>query len=97
MDEQALDLLSLPKAIVARLERRIRYFSNGEKTLESFVWKDGIDLSQPAVWWPSTEDSQNSGRLRFVNGELHLKADFKPTSAMAQFRIEVLSSQSSDF
>ncbi|KAH9481702.1 hypothetical protein JR316_0006229 [Psilocybe cubensis] len=88
MDEQVLDLLSSPKAIVARLERRIRYFSNAENNLESWAGKDGVDISQPAVWWPSAEESHRSGQLRFVNGELHLRADFKPTSAVAQFRIQ---------
>lgn len=61
--------------------------------MESLAWKDAIDDSQLAVWWPSTEGSEDSARSsqhrRFVNGELHLRADIKPTSSMAHFRIEV--------
>jgi len=84
-DEQALDLLSSPKAIVARLRRRIKYY---HKSVESLAWRDSIDHSQLAVWWPSTEQPERRG-VRYVNGELHLRADIKPTSAMAHFRIEV--------
>jgi len=87
-DEQALDLLSSPKAIVLRLRRRIRSHWNPEKTLESSAWKDAIDHSQLATWWPSTEAPDIRG-VRYINGELHLKPDANPSSAMAHFRIEV--------
>ncbi|KAF8968091.1 hypothetical protein BDZ97DRAFT_1916318 [Flammula alnicola] len=88
-DQQGLDLLSSPKAIVLRLRRRIKYHYNAEKKLESFAWKDAIDHSQLAVWWPSAEGSEDRfGRVRYVNGELHLRSDIKPTSAVASFRIE---------
>ncbi|KAF9563246.1 hypothetical protein CPC08DRAFT_686837 [Agrocybe pediades] len=86
-DEQALDLLSSPKAIVLRLRRRIKAHWNPEKTFESMAWRDAIDHSQLAVWWPSRETPEMRG-VRYVNGELHLKVDANPTSAMAHFRIE---------
>ena len=86
-DLHAVDLLSSPKAIVARLRRRIKYHYAGSQTIDSYAWKDSIDHSQLAVWWPSAEGSE-SGRT-FVNGELHLRPDVKPTSLMAHFRIEV--------
>jgi len=86
-DQQALDLLSSPQAIVARLRRRIKYHHNSEKTLKSLAWRDSIDHSQLAVWWPSAEQSEQRG-VRYVNGELHLRADIKPTSAMASFRVQ---------
>lgn len=89
-DRHALDLLSSPKSIVARLRRRIKFHHNSEKTLESLAWRDAIDHSQLAVWWPSTEGAQSrSDSVRHVNGELHLRSDMKPTSAMGSFRIEV--------
>lgn len=89
-DTQVLDLLSNPKAIVTRMRRRIKYHHNAEKTMESFAWRDAIDHSQLALWWPSSEGSEDRhGRVRYVNGELHLRSDIKPTSAMASFRIEV--------
>ncbi|KAF8150705.1 hypothetical protein B0H34DRAFT_729909 [Crassisporium funariophilum] len=88
-DIQALDLLSSPKTIVVRLRRCIKYHVNAESTLESLAWKDSIDHSQLAVWWPSTERaSLDSKSKRFLNGEMHLKPDMKPTSAMAHFRIQ---------
>lgn len=88
-DYQALDLLSNPKAMVVALQRRIKYHADPEKVLGSFA-KDSVEYSQHAVWWPSSEGMEdNVGRFRFLNGELHLKADMKPTSAMADFAIEV--------
>jgi hypothetical protein len=89
-DSQVLDMLSNPKAIVTRMRRRIKYHHNAEKTIESFAWKDAIDHSQLALWWPSSEGSEDRhGRVRYVNGELHLRGDVKATAAMASFRIEV--------
>ncbi|KAF5326885.1 hypothetical protein D9619_004143 [Psilocybe cf. subviscida] len=88
-DAQVLDMLSNPKAIVTRMRRRIKYHYNAEKTVESFAWRDAIDHSQLALWWPSAEGSEDRhGRVRYVNGELHLRSDIKPTSAMSSFRVE---------
>ena len=84
-DQQALDLLSSPKAIVARLRRRIKYSHISPETL---AWRNYTSHSQVAVWWPSAEQSEQRD-VRYVNGELHLQADIKPTSAMGSFRIEV--------
>ncbi|CAA7267038.1 unnamed protein product [Cyclocybe aegerita] len=95
-DVQALDLLAAPKAIVVRLRRRVKSHINPEKTLESFALRDSIEHSQLAVWWASSEGTEDAdhgghgrGQRRFVNGELHLRSDTKPSSAMAHFRIEV--------
>ncbi|KDR78940.1 hypothetical protein GALMADRAFT_137911 [Galerina marginata CBS 339.88] len=90
-DEQALDMLSTPKAIILRLNRRVSYVWNMEgKSFKASASKDTIDQSQLAVWWQSTEGSEAPGRtrIRFVNGELHLRPDVKPSCAMAHFRIE---------
>ncbi|KDR78935.1 hypothetical protein GALMADRAFT_1365711 [Galerina marginata CBS 339.88] len=88
-DEQALDVLSTPKAIVLRLKRRVshKFAYEGSKISAS---KDTTDHSQPAVWWPSVEGSETEDgtQLRFVNGELHLRPGVKPSCAMAHFRIE---------
>jgi len=75
---------------VVRLRRRIKYHHNAQ-TIDSLAWRDSIDHSQLAAWWPSSEGSESKGaiqRRRFVNGELHLRHDVKPTSLMAHFRIE---------
>ena len=85
-DQQALDLLSPPKAIIVRLKRRIQYHFNPEH----LSLHDTVDYSDRAVLWPSAECSGDpSKRLRFVNGELHIKPDTKPSSAVGDFRIQV--------
>ncbi|KAF9466645.1 hypothetical protein BDZ94DRAFT_187800 [Collybia nuda] len=89
IDWQALDLLSSPRAIVMRLRRRIRASAETGKTVDSYGWKDAVDDSQLAAWWPSTEGAPDGSKpRREINGELHLPIDTKPTSAMAHFRIE---------
>lgn len=89
-DLQALDLLSSPKAVVMRLRRRLRTHADTRKTVDSIGWKDAIEHSQLAAWWPSTEDTPDDSSCRCqINGELHLPIDLKPTSAMAHFRMEV--------
>ncbi|KAF8905075.1 hypothetical protein CPB84DRAFT_1845157 [Gymnopilus junonius] len=88
-DQQALDLLSASKAIVLRLRRRIKNNWESEHALDPLSWKDTVEDSQLAVWWPSAEKPDASSiPTRFVNGELHLRSDVKPSSAMANFRIE---------
>jgi len=88
-DQQALDLLSASKAIVLRLRRRIKNNWESEHALDPLSWKDTLEDSQLAVWWPSAEKPDVSSiPTRFVNGELHLRFDIKPSSAMANFRIE---------
>jgi len=89
-DQQALDLLSPPKSIVVRLKRLIQYHFDPDHTPGSGYLKDSIDHYDRAVLWPSLEGSEDpSKRSRFVNGELHIKPDTKPSSAMGDFRIQV--------
>ncbi|KAF8896104.1 hypothetical protein BD779DRAFT_1667956 [Infundibulicybe gibba] len=88
-DEQALDLLSSPKAIVVRLRRCVRCHADETKSVDTKTWKDEYEDSQLASWWPSPTGVSDSDRpQRELNGELHLKGDLKPTSSMAHFRIE---------
>jgi hypothetical protein len=92
-DEAALDLLASPQAITARVRRRIRDYGNPGNHAEYFGWWDSLDHSQRAVWWHSTEiPSNNSGRRRSLQGEIHLKPGMSPTSALGPFRIEVWAS-----
>ncbi|KAF8905076.1 hypothetical protein CPB84DRAFT_1772347 [Gymnopilus junonius] len=88
-DQQALDLLSTPKAIVANLRRRIQYHPNPTKAQGTYALRDTVSHYGPAIWWPSTEGSEEDlGRFRFFTGEIHLSSDVKPTSAMGDFRLE---------
>lgn len=89
-DQQALDLLSPPKSIVVRLKRVIQYHFDAHHTSGSGHLTESIEYSDRAVLWPSLEGSEDpSKRLRFVNGELHIKPDTKPSSAVGDFRIQV--------
>jgi hypothetical protein len=87
-DEQALELLASPKAIIARVRRRIRDHVHPENHFESSVWRDSLDYSQRAVWWPS-DPKGDSGTLRSLQGEIHLKPGMRPTTALGAFAIEV--------
>jgi hypothetical protein len=89
-DQQALDLLSLPKSIVVRLKRLIQYHFDPDHTPGANYLTESRGFSDRAVLWPSSEGSEDpSKRLRFVNGELHIKPDTKPSSAIGDFRIQV--------
>jgi hypothetical protein len=89
-DQQALDLLSPPKSIVVRLKRLIQYHFDPRHTPGSGHLTESVDYSDRAVLWPSLEGSEDpSKRLRFVNGELHITPDAKPSSAVGDFRIQV--------
>lgn len=87
-DEQGLELLAFPKAIMARVRRRIRDHVHPGNHFEHSGWRDSLDHSQRAVWWPS-DPKGDSGRLRSLQGEIHLKPGMLPTTALGAFRIEV--------
>jgi len=89
-DEKALDLLASHQAITARVRRRIRDYVHPGNQTGNFGWRDSLDYSQRAVWWPSTEHpGDNSERRRSLQGEIHLKPGMSPTSALGAFRIDV--------
>ncbi|KIM40546.1 hypothetical protein M413DRAFT_11437 [Hebeloma cylindrosporum] len=83
-----LDLLASPKAITVRVRRRIRDHVHTVNKVEYSGWRDSLDHSQRAVWWP-VEGPEDSGRLRSLQGEIHLKPGMHPTTAIGAFRIEV--------
>jgi hypothetical protein len=87
-DPEALDALANPKAIVARLQRCVKAAANQAKATEDPSWKDQNELSELAIWWPARE----SINTREMSGELHLNIGLQPSSAMAHFRIEVITS-----
>ncbi|KJA19498.1 hypothetical protein HYPSUDRAFT_204546 [Hypholoma sublateritium FD-334 SS-4] len=88
-DQQGLDLLSAPGSIDIRLGRRVRYHYDYLNTLGAHHLKDTIDFFDRAVLWPSHEGADDPRhRLRYVNGEIHVKTDAKPTCAIGDFRIE---------
>ncbi|KAF8181275.1 hypothetical protein BJ912DRAFT_1062143 [Pholiota molesta] len=89
-DNQTLDLLASPKAISVHLRRHVSY-GLLENKAKGITYKSAAEDSLPAIWWPSTSGLENPpahDRSRYVNGELHLKIDLKPTSNMPLLRVE---------
>ncbi|KAJ7784457.1 hypothetical protein B0H16DRAFT_1492564 [Mycena metata] len=75
-DTRALDLLSSPSALVVYLERA------NHENLEP--WKNTCDPVGQAVFWPSTEGApEDSSRRRHLMGEIHLKPNLQPSSAVS--------------
>ncbi|KAJ7212926.1 hypothetical protein GGX14DRAFT_519162 [Mycena pura] len=80
-DKQALDLLSSPTACIVYLERVIQDNAEG--------YRSPIEPCGQAVFWPSTEgDPAESSSRRHLMGEIHLRANLQPSSAMLGFAIE---------
>lgn len=90
-DEQALDLLSSPKAITVRLQRRMVYSSKADRrpqsNAETVEWKAAVDYLDTAVWWPAPGDQTNSSRT--LNGEFLLSKELKPSAEVLDFSIKV--------
>ncbi|KAL0954346.1 hypothetical protein HGRIS_003340 [Hohenbuehelia grisea] len=90
-DMQALDLLSSPKAIMVRLRRNIKYHEFRTMAVDAMTWRDSVDDTDPAVWWPSTEGEEADTLVRrHLCGEIQLKKTLKPSTAIGNFRIEYL-------
>ncbi|KAJ7784473.1 hypothetical protein B0H16DRAFT_1492632 [Mycena metata] len=80
-DTQALDLLSSPSAFIVYLERA------NHENLEP--WKNTCEPVGQAVFWPSTEGApEDSSRRRHLMGEIHLKPNLQPSSAVFGFAVE---------
>ncbi|KAF8127744.1 hypothetical protein K438DRAFT_926033 [Mycena galopus ATCC 62051] len=80
-DRQALDLLSAPSASIVYLERA---FYEGTE-----VFRNTVEPCGQAVLWPSTEGApEESTHRRHLIGEIHLKANLQPSSAVFGFQVE---------
>ncbi|KAF9461996.1 hypothetical protein BDZ94DRAFT_1126652, partial [Collybia nuda] len=97
VDTQVLDLLSSPRAINARLQRRIKYFQSNvrqaAKRRSSTTGAIQHDVEETKIttakWWSPPKDSLLDGDERRVEGELHLPRDLQPSSDFAHFIVEV--------
>ncbi|KAJ7049698.1 hypothetical protein C8F01DRAFT_1001673 [Mycena amicta] len=80
-DKQAMDLLSGPSASLVYLERT---------TQENQGYRNSTEPCGQAVFWPSTEGGADSAvpNQRRLMGEIHLRGDLQPTSAVLGFAIE---------
>lgn len=86
-DQQALDLLSSPRAVVVRLQRRIIYSTElaSHHTNKDPVLQTTDDYPASAVWWPSFD----GGGYRRLDGEIQLSRYLKPSFAVSHFSLSV--------
>ena len=91
-DEQALDLLSSPRAVVVRLQRRVTYNAS-PTTVHTQAhtagrgWQAAVDYPSTAVFWPGPAYDEGKGRR--LDGEIQLSKYLKPSSALMHFSITV--------
>jgi len=86
-DEQALDLLSSPRAAVVRLQRRVTYSTEAETPRTHIAGKEyraAVDYPGTAVFWPGPACN---GKGRRLDGEIQLSKHLKPSSKLMHFSI----------
>ncbi|KII85093.1 hypothetical protein PLICRDRAFT_45212 [Plicaturopsis crispa FD-325 SS-3] len=93
-DSDALDLLSKPNSIFARLRRQVSYTAGGPtiSKISGSDYKDEFQDYDLAAWWPSldrrlSEKGREDPRVRYIDGEIRLANDLIPSSAIAHFAI----------
>lgn len=89
-DEQALDLLSSPRAAVVRLQRRVACSTEAETHRTHIAgkgWRAAVDYPGTAVFWPGPTGDEGTGRR--LDGEIQLSKHLKPSSALMHFSITV--------
>jgi hypothetical protein len=89
-DKQALDLLSSPRAVVVRLQRRVTYNAStatNHTHAKGTGYQAAVEYLATAVFWPGPAcDGSASRRL---DGEIQLSKNLKPSSALMHFSITV--------
>lgn len=83
-------MLSAPKSIVLSLRRRVRFYNQTSSSRQDVAWNETVEDMGSAVWWPSSE-SRSTSTTRYLEGEIHLAKDLRPTSEMGHFSISVSS------
>ncbi|KAJ3513144.1 hypothetical protein NLJ89_g3107 [Agrocybe chaxingu] len=85
---QALDLLCTPSAIALSLRRRVRFYNKPSSSRQDVAWNESMEDTGRAVWWPSTAaDARSDSNTRYLEGEIRLEKDLRPTSEMGHFSI----------
>ncbi|KJA16442.1 hypothetical protein HYPSUDRAFT_147727 [Hypholoma sublateritium FD-334 SS-4] len=85
-DTQALDLLSVSSAIVLSLRRRVRFYNKTSSSRKDVAWNETVEDMGSASWWPSA-DVPSTPNTRYLEGEIRLPKDLRPTSEMGHFSI----------
>ncbi|KAJ7779258.1 hypothetical protein B0H16DRAFT_1502076 [Mycena metata] len=78
-DSQAADVLAAIKSSAVYLQRRVKCSLGGSST--------NFTPCGQATWWPSSDTRTHS--QRHLMGEVHLRKDLQPSTAIEKFRIQV--------
>ncbi|KDR78972.1 hypothetical protein GALMADRAFT_63777 [Galerina marginata CBS 339.88] len=85
-EPRVLDMLAAPTSIVLSLRRRVRFYNKSSSSRRDVAWNETVEDMGTAVWWPST-DSRSDSTCRYLEGEIRLAKDLRPTSEMGHFSI----------
>ena len=72
------------------MRRRVRFFNQTCSSKRDVAWNETVEDMTSAVWWPSS-DSRSTSTARYLEGEISLAKDLRPTSEMGHFSISVSS------
>jgi hypothetical protein len=87
-DRSYLDLFAAPTAIAVHLERQVKFFSKPTYARQDVAWNESVADMGAAVWWPSPS-YRHDPSARYLEGEIKLGKDLRPTSALGHFSISV--------
>ncbi|KAH9481700.1 hypothetical protein JR316_0006227 [Psilocybe cubensis] len=85
-EPRVLDMLAAPTSVVLTLRRRVRFYNKTSSSRRDVAWNESVEDMGTAVWWPST-DSRSTSAVRYLEGEIRLAKDLRPTSEMGHFSI----------
>lgn len=85
-DAQALDLISAPSSVMLSLRRRVRFYNKASVGKTDVAWNESFETAGTAIWWPSTTESSDSF-TRYLEGEIQIPKDMKPTASISHFSI----------
>src|SRR6185369_3603025 len=84
-DPKALGLFSSPSAVVVCLQRRVRLLNKPSQSRSDFTWYESCEDVGRAVWWTAS----GTGATRFLEGEIKLPKDLRPTTSISHFSVTV--------
>jgi hypothetical protein len=89
-DKNVLNIFAEPTAIALLLRRQVRFFSQPTdlNQPEDVAWNEHVGEIGTANWWPSPRFTRDSSP-RYLEGEIKLTRDLRPTSTICHFSISV--------
>ncbi|KAF5342240.1 hypothetical protein D9611_001661 [Ephemerocybe angulata] len=85
-ESAVLDVLANPGSILVKLRRRVRFYNQATATRKEVSWNESVEDVGTAVWW-NPANSGSDAYNRFLEGEIHLAKDLRPSCEMAHFSI----------